>query len=84
MRKSEAALLLHSRVGERFDAVVTGVSDQGTWVRTFEPPVEGRLRGHVPDLKVGKLVRVHLVSTSVERGFVDFALERSAAAAAGG
>ncbi len=84
MRKSEAALLLHSRVGERFDAVVTGVSDQGTWVRIFEPPVEGRLRGHVPDLKVGKLVRVHLVSTSVERGFVDFALERSAAAAAGG
>ncbi|QCB48140.1 RNB domain-containing ribonuclease [Hydrogenophaga sp. PAMC20947] len=76
MRKSEAALLLHSRVGERFDGVVTGVSDQGTWVRIFEPPVEGRLRGHVPDLNVGKLVRVHLVSTSVERGFVDFALER--------
>ena len=83
MRKSEAALLLHSRVGERFDAVVTGVSDQGTWVRIFEPPVDGGFTGHVPDLNVGKLVRVHLVSTSVERGFVDFALERSAAAAGG-
>jgi exoribonuclease II len=75
MRKSEAALLLHSRVGQRFDGLVTGISDSGVWVRIFEPPVEGRLMGDLPDLKVGKSVRVRLVSTSVERGFIDFALE---------
>ena len=76
MRKSEAALLLHSRVGQRFDGLVSGVSDSGVWVRIFEPPVEGRLVGDLPELKVGKLVRVRLVSTSVERGFIDFSLER--------
>lgn len=76
MRKSEAALLLHSRVGQRFDGLVTGASDRGTWVRIFEPPVEGRLKGDVRDLKVGRSVRVRLVSTSVERGFIDFALEQ--------
>ena len=76
MRKSEAALLLHSRVGQRFDGLVSGVSESGVWVRIFEPPVEGRLVGDLPELKVGKLVRVRLVSTSVERGFIDFSLER--------
>lgn len=76
MRKSEAALLLHSRVGQRFDGLVTGVSDHGVWVRIFEPPVEGRLIGDLLDLRVGRSVRVKLVSTSVERGFIDFALER--------
>ncbi|WP_363355946.1 RNB domain-containing ribonuclease [Hydrogenophaga sp.] len=75
MRKSEAALLLHSRIGQRFDGLVTGVSDRGVWVRIFEPPVEGRLNGDLPALKVGKSVRVRLISTSVERGFIDFALE---------
>jgi exoribonuclease-2 len=75
MRKSEAALLLHARVGQRFDGLVTGVSDHGVWVRIFEPPVEGRLTGNLPELRVGKSVRVKLVSTSVERGFIDFVLE---------
>jgi exoribonuclease-2 len=74
MRKSEAALLLHSRVGQRFDGIVTGSGDHGVWVRIFEPPAEGRLTGEMPELKVGQLVRVRLVSTSVERGFIDFAM----------
>ena len=46
----------------------------GAWVRTFDPPVEGRLSGDLPDLDVGQVVRVRLVSTSVERGFIDFEL----------
>ncbi|WP_018149992.1 RNB domain-containing ribonuclease [Leeia oryzae] len=75
MRKSEAALLLHSRIGQRFDALITGHSDKGTWVRIFAPPAEGRLKGSLPSLKVGQSVRVRLVSTSVERGFIDFVLE---------
>ena len=72
VRKSEAALLLHSRIGQRFNGVITGISDQGTWVRIFEPPAEGRLTGMLPPLRVGQTVNVKLVSTSVERGFIDF------------
>lgn len=72
VRKSEAALLLHDRIGQRFDALVTGISASGTWVRIFEPPAEGRLTGELPELRVGRQLRVKLVSTSVERGFIDF------------
>ncbi|MEK7345355.1 MAG: RNB domain-containing ribonuclease [Pseudomonadota bacterium] len=74
VRKSEAALLLHDRVGQRFDALVTGVTPSGTWVRVLTPPAEGRLVGDLPDLKVGQTLKVKLVSTSVERGFIDFSL----------
>ena len=74
LRKSEAALLLQSRVGERFDAIVTGRAKGNTWVRTFAPPVEGMLAGRVPELDIGQRVRVELVATDVERGFIDFAL----------
>ena len=76
VRKSEAALLLHDRIGQRFDALVTGINPSGTWVRIFEPPAEGRLTGDLPELRVGQLLRVKLVSTSVERGFIDFVLTR--------
>ncbi len=70
--KSAAAMLLADRVGETFDAIVTGASEKGTWVRTCRHPVEGRLtRGH-QDLDVGDRVRVKLVSVNVERGFIDF------------
>jgi len=67
-----AALLLKSKIGDTFDAIVTGASDKGTWVRIFHPPVEGKLEGAVSGLDVGKRVRVTLVSTDVERGFIDF------------
>jgi exoribonuclease-2 len=73
VRKSEAALLLESRVGQQFDAVVTGVSDTDTWVRIFQPPAEGKLAAAGAQLEVGRQLRVKLVSTDVERGFIDFA-----------
>lgn len=76
VRKSEAALLLHNRIGQRFDALVTGISPSGTWVRILQPPAEGRLTGDLPELSVGQALQVKLVSTSVERGFIDFALPR--------
>ena len=73
VRKSAAALLLEHRVGERFEGVVTGASDKGTWVRIFRPPVEGRVVRGATRLDVGDRVTVELVATDVERGFIDFA-----------
>ena len=71
LRKSEAALLLESRIGEVFDGVVTGVAKGKTWVRIFSPPAEGLLMPLQP-LQVGQRVRAKLQSTNVERGFIDF------------
>jgi len=73
VRKSAAALVLASRVGERFDAVVTGASAKGTFVRVTGPPVEGKLVAGARGLDVGDRVRVQLVSVDVERGYIDFA-----------
>jgi VacB/RNase II family 3'-5' exoribonuclease len=70
--KSAAAILLESRIGEQFDSIVTGASDKGTWVRLMHPPVEGRLESGFEGLDIGQRVRVQLVSTDVERGFIDF------------
>lgn len=70
--KSAAAILLQTRIGEQFDGIVTGMSEKGTWVRLLHPIVEGRLDNGTQRLHVGNRVRVRLVSTNVERGFIDF------------
>jgi exoribonuclease-2 len=70
--KSAAAMLLESRIGEQFDAIVTGASDKGTWVRLLQPPIEGRLASGFEGLDVGHRLRVQLVRTDVERGYIDF------------
>ena len=70
--KSAAAMLLESRIGEQFDAIVTGATDHGTWVRILQPPVEGKLESGFEDVDVGNKLRVQLISTDVERGFIDF------------
>ncbi|MBI2974834.1 MAG: RNB domain-containing ribonuclease, partial [Deltaproteobacteria bacterium] len=70
--KSAAALLLSSRIGETFDAICTGVSDKGTWVRLIDPPVEGKLLKGSKYLDVGEELRVKLINANVERGFIDF------------
>ena len=72
VRKAAAALLLEQRIGQRFDGVVTGASEKGTWVRIFEPPAEGKLVHGFDGLEVGDKLRVKLISTDVERGFIDF------------
>jgi exoribonuclease II len=72
VRKAAAALLLEKRIGQRFDGVVTGASEKGTWVRIFEPPAEGKLVHGFDGLEVGDKLRVKLISTDVERGFIDF------------
>jgi len=73
VRKSAAALLLSGRIGAQFDGIITGASPKGTWVRIFQPPAEGRLERGFQGLDVGDRVRVKLVHTDVERGFIDFA-----------
>jgi ribonuclease R len=70
--KSAAALLLESRVGERFDAIVTGAAPKGTWVRLLSLPVEGKLVQGFEGLDIGHRLRVQLIETDVERGFIDF------------
>ena len=77
VRKSAAALLLAGRIGESFDAIVTGAADKGTWVRVFRPPTEGRLDRGYQGLKVGDRIRVKLIHTDIERGFIDFTRDGS-------
>ncbi len=72
VRKSEAALLLQSMLGHHFDAIVTGHSEKGTWVRIVTPPAEGRLMRKAGKIKVGQEIKVKLVLADVERGFIDF------------
>jgi exoribonuclease-2 len=71
--KSAAAMLLAPRIGARFDGIVTGASDKGTWVRITGPTTEGRVVRGFEGLDVGDRVRVQLVRTDVRRGFIDFA-----------
>ena len=55
------------------DALFTGASEKGTWVRLFHPPVEQKLIRGFEGLDAGGRVRVELIGTDVERGFIDFA-----------
>lgn len=72
IRKSAAAMLLSTRVGQRFDAIVTGSSDKGVWVRIDQPAAEGRVVRGAAGLDVGDRLQVQLLNTDVERGFIDF------------
>ena len=73
MRKVIAALLLHDRVGDVFEGLVTGVTEHGTFVRLLRPPAEGRVVRGEKGMDVGDRVRVRLLSTDPERGFIDLA-----------
>ena len=75
VRKEAAAESFASRVGESFDAIVTGVSPKGTYVRVVSPPVEGRVMRGEQGLDVGDRTRVKLLSTDPSRGFIDFGAE---------
>jgi VacB/RNase II family 3'-5' exoribonuclease len=76
VRKSAAALLLSDRIGQTFDGIVTGASPKGTWVRVWHPPAEGRVIKGESGMDVGERVRVRLVETDIERGFIDFVAVR--------
>ena len=72
MSKRMAALAMSNRIGATFDAIVTGVTPRGTFVRVLQPHIEGLLM-QAQGVDVGDRVRVKLVRTDVQRGFVDFA-----------
>ena len=70
--KSAAALLLQSMIGERFDGMITGASEKGTWVRLLDIPAEGMLKSGYKGIDVGDQITVELVAVDVIRGFIDF------------
>jgi exoribonuclease-2 len=72
MAKRVAAVAMHDRVGERFTAVVTGVTPKGTFVRVLNPPVEGILCRGQEGADVGDKLLVTLLATNPERGYLDF------------
>jgi VacB/RNase II family 3'-5' exoribonuclease len=82
MRKAIAAELLQQQIGEIFTAIVTGISYKGTFVRLLSPPAEGKLVRGEGGIDVGDKLKVRLLSTDPERGFIDF--ERLPEAEAGG
>jgi exoribonuclease II len=73
IEKSAVAMLLASRIGSKFEGIVTGASEKGTWVRIASPAAEGRVVKNFQGLDVGNHVQVQLVHLDVARGFIDFA-----------
>ena len=72
VEKSAAALLLKSKIGKQFDALVTGAAKKGTWVRLIDIPVEGKLVRGFSGLKVGNRIQVELIGVNVDQGYIDF------------
>ncbi len=71
-RKQAAAQLLAGRIGDSFDAIVTGANPKGTFVRTINPPAEGMVVRGQHGMDVGDRVTVKLLSADPARGFIDF------------
>jgi exoribonuclease-2 len=74
VKKCAAAAMLRPKVGQEFDAIVSGINASGMWVRLLHPPVEGKLITEAKHLDIGHRVRVRLQSVNPERGFIDFEL----------
>lgn len=73
MSKRLAAIAMQHRIGEIFDAIVTGVTDHGTFVRLLQPRVEGLLAQGDHGLDVGDRLRAKLIRADAHKGYIDFA-----------
>ncbi len=76
LEKAAAACLLEGQIGRKFEGIITGAASKGTWVRIFDPPIEGRVEEGAEGLDVGDRVTVRLIHTDPERGHIDFARAR--------
>lgn len=74
--KSAAAKLLKPMIGQSFEGFITGSGPKGVWIRIGDPPVEGKVSKGGGTTKVGEEVKVKLVSVNVEKGFIDFAVQK--------
>lgn len=72
VEKSTYIILLETKIGQEFEAIVTGASNKATWVRLMDPPVEGRLINPSRDIDVGDKMIVKLIDTDLEKGYIDF------------
>jgi exoribonuclease R len=73
MSKRLAAVAMQNRIGEVFDAIVTGVTDRGTFVRALQPHIDGLLAQGAHGLDVGDKIRAKLIRTDPRQGYIDFA-----------
>lgn len=73
MNKTVAGSIMSTRIGEEFDAIVTGSNERGTFARILNPPVDGRIVENETNLQIGDEARVRLIDTDVRQGFIDFA-----------
>lgn len=76
MRKVIAASVMHSHLGEVFEAIVTGITPSGTFARILRPPVDGRIVRGENGLQVGEKIKVKLLATEIQKGFIDFEAEK--------
>lgn len=72
VEKSADAMLLEHRIGEKFDAIITGAAEKGTWVRLTALPVEGKLMQTLNHPDVGDRIKVQLIGVDVQKGYIDF------------
>jgi VacB/RNase II family 3'-5' exoribonuclease len=72
VEKSANAILMRSRIGEIFEAIVSGASPKGAWIRLLHPHVEGKLINGFNELKVGEKLKARLTHIDVELGYIDF------------
>jgi exoribonuclease-2 len=70
--KCAAASVLQKEIGKSFDAMVTGAAPKGTWVRLFNPPIEGKLVKGFQGVDVGDFIKVKLIKVDVFKGHIDF------------
>lgn len=72
VHKSAAAMVLSSQIGRQFQAIVTGINEDGTWVHLRSPPVEGKLIKGSHQLDVGDHLMVSLIRVDILHGYIDF------------
>ncbi len=72
MSKRMSAVAMSHRIGETFDAIITGVTPKGTFLRVMQPHIEGLLTQGAQALHVGDKIKAKLTRTDVQKGFIDF------------